>query len=158
MGVVLGKAVGVNEIGVKREIANGAGCVVDGIWWVDEVAVWQAHHAARSSHLSLFEALPPLYAAGGGGLEVCWKSGDRIACVRADWWRCRGVIVGGGERCWVTARVGAEVGGFIHVDPEGIDVNTIRWTEEAREFAVPIALGGRIEPVWEGGDTGPDNA
>lgn len=158
MGVIFGKAVGVDEIGVKGEIANGVGCVVDGIWRVDEVAVWEAHHGACSSDLSLFEGLPPPYAARGGGLEVCGKPRDWVACVGADWWRCRGVAVGGGESCWVTARVGAEVGGFVHVNPECIDVNAIRWTEETGKLSIPIALSGWIEPVWECGDTRPDDA
>ena len=158
MGVVFRKTVGVDEVRVEGEIADGAGCVVDGIWWVDEVAVGHAHHGACSSDLSPFQGLAPPDAAGGGGLKVCWKPGDWISCVRADRWRCRGIIVGSGESCWVTAWVLAEVGGFVHVDPKSINVNTVGWTEEAGEFAVPIALGGRIEPVREGGDTRPDDA
>ena len=158
MGIVLRKAIGVDEIRVDGEITKGAGCVVDGIWWVEEVTVWQAHHGACSSNLSRPETLPPPYAAIGGGLEIGWKPGDRVACVWADWWRWRGVAVRGSESCWVTARIGAEVGGFVHIDPKTIDVNAIRCTEKAGELAVPVALSGWIEPVWEGGDTGPDHA
>ena len=158
MGVVFRETVGVDEIGVKGFIAKGAGDVVDGIWWVDEVAVRQTHHGTCSPDLSLFEGLTAPYAAGGRGLEVCWKPGDWVACVGADWWRCRGIIIRSGESCRVTAWVGAEVGGFVHVDPESINVHTIRWVEEAGEFAVPIVLGVWIEPVWEGGDTRPDDA
>ena len=158
MGVVFSKAVGVDQIGVEGEIADGAGCVVNGIWRINEVAIWQTHHGACSPNLSLLEVMPPPYAAGGGGLEVCWKPRDWVACIWADWWRCRGITVGGGESCWVTARVCAEIGGFVHVDPESINVNAIRCTEEAGEFAVPIALGSWIEPVGEGGDTRPDDA
>ena len=157
MGVVFRQTVRVDEIGVKGEIAKGTGCVVDGIWWIDEVAVRYAHHGAWSSNLPLFESLPTPYAAVLGRLKVRWKPGNRVSCVRADWWRCRGVIVGSGESCGVTAWVGAEVGGFVHVDPKSIDVNAILWIKEAREFVVPIALRGWIEPVREGGDTGPDD-
>ena len=39
MGVVFGKAVRVDQIGVDGEIAKGTGFVVDGIWWIKEVAV-----------------------------------------------------------------------------------------------------------------------
>lgn len=157
MGVVFRKTVGVDQIGVKSEIANGAGFVVDRIWWIDEVAIWQTHHGARSSNLSLFEVLAPSYTAGRGRLEIRWKSGNRVSCIRADWWRCRGVIVGGRESCWVTARVGAEVGGFVHVDPKSIDVNAIGWIKESGKFPVPIVLCSWIEPVREGGDTWPDD-
>lgn len=157
MGVVFRKTVGMDDIGVESEIAKGAGCVVDGIWWVDEVAIWQAHHRACSSDLSLFDGLPPPYAARRGGLEVRWKPGDWVPGVRADWWRCGGVIVGSGESCWVTARVGAEVGGFVHVDPKTIDVNAIRRIKEAGKLIVPITLRSWIEPVRKGGDTGPDD-
>ena len=157
MSIVFGKAVGVDETGVESEIANRTSCVVDGIWGVEEVAVWQAHHGTCSTNLSLFEDLPPPYAAGGGGLEICGKTRDWVACVGADRWRCRGVIISDGKSCWIKARVGAEVGGFVHVDPESIDIDAVRWIKEAREFAVPIALGGWVEPVWEGRDTRPDN-
>lgn len=157
MGVVFRQTVRVDEIGVKGEITKGAGCVVDSIWRVDEVAVWYAHHGACSSNLPLSEGLPTPYAAVRGRLEVCWKPGNRVSCVRANWWRCRGVIVGSSESCWVTAWVGAEVGGFVHVDPKSIDINAIRWIKEAGKFVVPIALCCWIEPVREGGDTGPDD-
>ena len=157
MGVVFGKAIRVDKTSVEGEIANGTGCVVDVIWWVNEVAVWQAHHSAWGSNLSLVKDLTPLYAARGGGLEVYWKPGDWVACVGADWWRCRGITVENGESCWVTAGVRAEIGGFVHVDPETVDVNAIRCTKEAGEFAVPVALGGWIEPVWEGRNPRPDD-
>ena len=142
MGVVFGKAVGVDKIGVDGEITKSTGFVVDGICRVKEVTVGQPHHGACSPDLSLFEDLPPPYAAGGRRLKVSWKPGNRVACVRADWGNWRGITVRGGESCWVTARIGAEVGGFVHVDPKPIDVDAIGWTEKAGEFAVPVALGG----------------
>ena len=158
MSVIFSITAGVNEIGADGEIAQGTGCVVDGIWWGEEVAVGQTHLGACSSDLSLIEVLPPPNTAVGRGLEVCWETRNWVACVGAHGWHWRGITVRGGESCWVTARIGAEVGSLIHVNPESININAIRWTEERREFAVPVALGGRIEPVWKGGDTRPDNA
>ena len=147
-----------DETGVEGEVAQGIGRVVDGVLWVNEVAVGQTHHGACSPNLPLLDNLAPPYPAAGGGLEVCGKPGDGVACIGADWWRRRGITVKDGESGWVTTWVGAEVGGFVHIDPKSIDIYAIRWTEEAGEFAVPIALGVGIEPVREGGDTRPDDA
>ena len=155
VSVVFGQAIGVDKIGVDGQITEGTSFVVDGIWRGKKIAVWQPHFGACSSNLSLYEGSP--HAAGVGGLEVCGESGNWVACIRADCWDWRWITIRGGESCWVTAWIGAEVGGFVHVNPKCIDVNAISWAEEAREFAVPIALGGWVEPVWKSGNTRPDN-
>ncbi len=56
VGVVFSKAVRMDEASVDSEVTDGTGSVVDGVWWVDEVAVGQPHHGACSSNLSLFES------------------------------------------------------------------------------------------------------
>lgn len=156
VGVVFGKAVGVDKICVDGEITKSIRAVVDGICWIKKVTVGQPQFGACSPDLSLFD-LPPPYAAVGRRLEVCWKPGNRVTCVRADRRNWRGITVRSGERCWITARIGAEVGGLVHVDPKPINVNAIGWTEKAGEFAIPVALGVFIKPIRESGDTRPDD-
>ena len=57
----------------------------------------------------------------------------------------------------VAGEVAREVGRFVHVDPEGIDVNTRVPVEEFEELAVPVVADVGSKPVGEGRDTGPDD-
>ena len=42
---------------------------------------------------------------------------------------------------------GVEVGGFVHVDPQGIDIDSGLGVEERSELLVPVVLGIGVEPV-----------
>jgi FtsP/CotA-like multicopper oxidase with cupredoxin domain len=75
----------------------------------------------------------------------------------------------------VRARVVAERGGLVHVDPEPVDVDAVRGVEEEADFVSPVPEGEvfvsectgrnakcedlllrlRVEPVRVDGDTGP---
>jgi hypothetical protein len=59
---------------------------------------------------------------------------------------------------WVGARVGAEIGCFVHVDPEAVYVDAVVFAEELAEFVVPVALGVGVKPVWVDSYAGPDGA
>jgi len=49
----------------------------------------------------------------------------------------------------IGAWVWAEVAGFVHVDPESIDVESAVGVEEREELVVPVALCSRSEPIGE---------
>lgn len=142
VGVVFGVGgrAGVDEIRVDGFVGEGTGRVGDLVGGVEEVAVGQADGRDRRAF---------------GRLEVRGESGQVDRRAGTDGWRNWGKSVGFGVTLGVIAGVCAEIGGFVHVDPEGVDVNTAVGAEEAVEFATPVGLRVGVEPVGERGDTGP---
>ena len=91
------------------------------------------------------------------GLEVCWEARNGSWRSKAHgWWPWR--VASGRCFClWVQARVVAEVAGFVHVDPESVNVNTGFRAEEAAKLAVPVRLCTWSEPIRESCHTRPDD-
>jgi len=58
----------------------------------------------------------------------------------------------------IGARPDAETGGFVHVDPESVNIYAGLSIEEAIEFAIPVTLRAGCKPIWESRDAGPDDA
>jgi hypothetical protein len=81
-------------------------------------------------------------------LEFGWEARD-FTRLRAKSRSCRREATVLGGRVWVVVEV-VEVGGFVHVNPEGIDVNTGVGIEEREELVVPVFLNIGVEPVGEG--------
>jgi hypothetical protein len=90
------------ERSTLRESTLGVGCSIGGEPWrrVDVVVsrVWRS-----------------------AGLELSWEAGN-LARLRAKSRACRRETTVFGRRVWVVVEV-VEVGSFVHVDPEGVDVN-----------------------------------
>ncbi|KAI7052603.1 hypothetical protein KC366_g22 [Hortaea werneckii] len=90
-------------------------------------------------------------------LEVLREARDLTWRAKTNWWWTRGVAHGLCFRFGVGAGIVAEVCGFIHVDPERINVDTSVCVEERSELAVPVILRARVEPIWEDCNARPDN-
>lgn len=91
------------------------------------------------------------------GLEIIresWNSARRLANRRS---RGRKVVILG-VLLGIGAWVGTEIGGFVHVDPETVDVDAIVFAEKAVEFVVPVALGVGVEPVRVNSCARPDGS
>ena len=67
------------------------------------------------------------------------------------WWEIVLFRVFLGVLAWVRTHVGC----FVHVDPEAVNVDAVFWVEECVEFAVPVFLDVRMEPVGIRGGTRP---
>lgn len=154
MRVVHDEAVGVDSVDVDGVVGNTT-CravaleVPDGIRGDEKVAARKAFHSAILS-----------FAVRGGcrgGLEGGWEAGDGLRG-GTGWWRRWREALGRCLLCWVAAGVVAgEVGGFVHVDPEAVDVNSCLWVEEYLELVVPIACSCWVEPVGPNRNARPDN-
>ena len=128
-----------NDPSVDGLVAQGPGRVSDLVRWVDKIA-------ALKSTLCLEYSL--LRTAGRGRLEVGRKTRQRTRAAWPDGRWCRWKIVLDGIFFWISTGVWTEVRGFIHVDPQAINVDTGLRIEEGAEFRVPVVLSVRVKPIW----------
>jgi hypothetical protein len=80
-------------------------------------------------------------------LKIGWKTWNRWP-IRA-WWRGWGIDPTRvfREANWVITRPETEVGRFVHVYPEGIYIEALRFIEKYSEFVGPEVLGGFVKPI-----------
>jgi hypothetical protein len=123
--------------------------VADGIRGDEKIVAGKALHGTVLS-----------FAVGGGcggGLEGWWEAGDGSRW-GMGWWRRWREALRRCLLCWVAAGVVAgEVGGFVHVDPKAVNVNSCLWVEEYLELVIPIACSCWVEPVGPNCNARPDN-
>lgn len=145
VSVILRMTVSVHDISINGMITERPSSVGDRVWRREEISARQAELRTRaatalSNRLEIFGE--PRNLTGWG----------------ADWWRCWREVVFLGVKGRVFTRVWTEVGGFVHVDPETVDVDAVIRAEEACKLVVPPGLGLRVKPVGIDGHSRPDGA
>jgi hypothetical protein len=156
VGIVLRPSTLVNEVRIRSPIAQETQVVFDLIQRVDEVSPRKSPFRAtlltrsRSAGLDLREYV--LYL----GLDT---SGLRCCTLRRSVLQTEVRDLNLGDAVIFSFRIFtilAEVGWFVHVNPQSVDINPSLRIEERRELVVPVALYIRVKPIWEGRYTGPD--
>lgn len=89
-------------------------------------------------------------------LEVIGKARNSARRLASRRRRGRQIVIFG-VLLGVAAWPGTKIGGFVHVNPETVDVDTVVLIKELLELIVPPLLCGvRVEPVRVDGYAGPD--
>lgn len=147
MRVVFNISPSVCEIRVDRLHAQGPGRIVDLIRRVDKFTTREADFIMSRVSLAVRRRL-----------EISWKPWQWTWATRPNSRGIRGEVVVFRVLRGILAWIGTHIGGFVHVDPEAVDVDAGRCVEDAVEFAVPVVLDVRMEPVWECSDSRPYSA
>lgn len=158
VGIILRIALArMDDTGINGLVAERTSSIGNLIRRREQIPIRQTSLLALGVPTLHARPLTVLFRCTLGWLEASWESGDlarRLTNSRGS----RGKVVLRRVRLRVPTGPGAEVGSFVHVDPETIDVNAILVVEEPVEFAVPVCLGVGVEPVGEHGHARPDSA
>ena len=150
MHVIFNKTIRMYQIRENRLVAQGPSIVVNHIRGIDKIT-------ARQPHLLLLFHWSGALRVALRGLELVRETRE-WAGVLTDRWRSRREVVVPLPLPRVLAGVVAEVGGFVHVDPETINVDANVAVEENVEFVGPEVAGPGVEEVGVHGYTGPYGA
>lgn len=148
MDIIFRQAVRVDEVRVDGVIAEGACGIVDHVLWIDQIPARETLHRAT--------VLPLEHARVPGGLEIRWESGKWFP-VSSQWWRLRWKSIFDRKIGRIGARIDTEVGGLIHINPQCIDVDARRRTEESVELIIPVVLSAGGKPIRESCHSRPNN-
>jgi hypothetical protein len=148
VGIIFSESVGMNEVRGDSVIAKRSAYVVDSILRIDEISSRKAFH------------FPPISPPGSNVLL-------RLAAVRRCLnWPLSGGCIGKNQRTNESrfcneafrrvARIVAEVGRFVHVNPESINVDSSAFIEERTKLTVPVCLRLVVEPIGICGGSWPN--
>ena len=134
----------VYRVGGDGLVADKAKHIGDLIRGVEEIPAWKPNFAPLNG---------ALYRTR---LKIGWKTGKGTRAARSDSWWCWRIVVFNSELFRVcTARKWAKIGGFVHINPQAININASFRTEEVVELSIPEGLGSGVEPIREGRNTRP---
>lgn len=145
VGVIFHKTISMHYVSINGMITERPCSIGDLIRRRNEISIRQAKLLTGAATL----------LARSDRLEIIWEAGN-MTRRRANWRRCRRKIVLLGISCRIFARVGTEVGGLVHVDPETVDIDAVLRAEEAGKLVVPPGLSVGVKPVGVNGHTGPN--
>ena len=156
-----------NNISINSLITDTTGLIRNRIRRVNKITIFKTnlHTLLPGTMIPLMTTRTPLHSHTPLNplrglslrLEITGEAGNMARRRANRWWRGWQVIIFG-ILGWVFAGIWAEIGGFVHVDPETVDVDAIVCAEEAVEFVIPVALGVGVEPVRVDGCAGPDGS
>lgn len=145
--IIIDITTSMDEVSVDRFQAELSRSIGDLVWRGNEVATRQSSLRSRSS----------LHGALRGRLEIRWETGQWTRVTSSHRWRRGRQVVISHVSLGILAWVWAEVGGFIHINPQTVNVDASVGVEEVVELAIPVLRDVRVKPVGESSDTGPDN-
>lgn len=139
-----------NEIRLDSAHTKDTCGIPNGVGRVSEVAIGQPN-------LLPFISLRSFNRSLRRRLKVRGESGQWDRAAWPNRWCCRWEV-GGDRVCrWVQTRIRAEIGGFVHVNPQGVNIDSGLGIKELLKLRSPVILSTLIEPVWENSDTRPNS-
>jgi hypothetical protein len=159
VNIVLKVSIGVDNVGVDSAVRESVSNVVlDGVGGADDVLLGSGTLGDLRAGLEHLHGSSE--GAGLDGLLLGLGLGETGNGARrlTNGETSRRHLLGNGLSLGVSARVRAEVGGLVHVDPRTVNVDTLVSIEETGELISPVLGGVGVEPVGESGNTGPDDS